>query len=250
MAIVLDTHVHIYDCYDLDMFFGSAFANLAKHGNGSSKALLLAERNDCNFFDRLQKNGKAGKWKVSDGGSGEYFTVVNEIGNKLHVFAGRQVVTAERLEVLSLLSNRMIDDGLPARDVINASQDAGAVPVLTWALGKWMFERGKVVSRLVEESKPGELLIGDSFMRPAYCSEPSLMQDARKYGLGVIAGTDPLPFAGDETIVGRYASLIDAELDFADPAASLRKVLCSEKPDVRTVGSRGGIIKTAKRWMK
>lgn len=249
MSIAVDTHVHLYDCYDIDLFFDSAFRNLAEHG-GTVKAVLLAERSDCNHFARLKAEGIAGNYKFESIRSDCCLKVTGKSGDKMYMFAGRQVVTKERLEILSLLSDAVIEDGHSARDVIMAVKDAGGVPVLTWALGKWMFGRAGIVQAIIEQYKPGELLIGDSYMRPASCPEPFLMRLARNSGLTILAGTDPLPFSGEEKIAGCYASLLQTDIDFADPTGSLRSFLIAPKPAVRTVGFRGSAFSTVKRWVR
>ena len=105
MSITADTHVHLYDCYDFDAFFRNAFSNLGKHGDGSTKALFLAERNDCSFFSLLKEKGEAGKFKIENDDSDDCIKILDELGGELYLFAGRQVVTKERLEILSLQKN-------------------------------------------------------------------------------------------------------------------------------------------------
>jgi hypothetical protein len=66
-------------------------------------------------------------------------------------------------------------------------------------------------------------------------------------GLKVIAGSDPLPVAGEEDLAGTYASYFDAPFDSAKPAARLRHLLTD--PTIRPVslGRRGSVFQVWRR---
>lgn len=51
--------------------------------------------------------------------------------------AGRQIVTAEKLEVLALGTDLDIDDGRPIREVLSLVTENGGLPVIPWGAGKW-----------------------------------------------------------------------------------------------------------------
>ena len=253
MKIVADTHVHIYPCYDLQMFSDMLEHNLKKVGAGQTIRLgFLTERHDCNFFNDV-KNGDAdlslvcGNIKlgpdesslIRDNGSGE----------KCILFPGRQVVTEERIEILALATTVNIPDGMLAVDTVTMILDNGGVPVVAWAPGKWFGVRGDVVRNLLDSFNPARLLIGDSSMRPTIWAEPLIMRDARKRGFRIIAGSDPLPFAGEERMAATYCSVFDTYFDLASPLASARNMLWNAQ-DIITVGQRGGPLKTLLRMYK
>ena len=228
MKIVADTHVHIYPCYDLQVFSDTLEHNLKKIGAGQTIRLgFLTERYDCNFFDDVKKgnaelsslcgNIKLGPDAASlirDNGSGE----------KCILLPGRQVVTEERIEILALATMAKIPDGMLAVDTVTMILDNGGVPIVAWAPGKWFGERGNVVRNLLDSFNPARLLIGDSSMRPTIWAEPFIMRDARKRGFRIIAGSDPLPFSGEESIAGTYGSVFDTYFDMASPLASARNM--------------------------
>jgi len=68
--ILFDAHVHIYDCFDLNSFFTSAYKNFSEAGEKIDTGrdinyfLLLTEAGDCNYFTRLQELSVVGNWSV------------------------------------------------------------------------------------------------------------------------------------------------------------------------------------------
>ena len=232
MLIVADTHVHLYPCYD----FGSALRHLALNLRGHASSVpasseetvllaLLAERRDCRCFRELV-NGRSGlSCGIESAPEADVVKVMVEGCDPVYLFAGRQIVTAERIEILALTTDLEIEDGLPARAVIDAVISAGGVPVVAWAPGKWFFQRGKLVAGLIGSSDPGRLLFGDTTLRPAIWGEPLLMRRARLRGFAVLAGSDPLPFAGEEVYMGRYVSVFRGDFDLERPVSSVRGIL-------------------------
>jgi hypothetical protein len=160
----------------------------------------------------------------------------------LFVLPGRQIATRERLEVLCLGSDAAIPDGEPAELTIRRIGELDALPVLAWAVGKWLFGRKRVVEKLLETFGPDRLLIGDSAMRPVFWPEPGPMREARRRQYRLLAGSDPLPKAGDERQAGRYATRVEAAFDPAFPSRSLLTALGKPSTPVQRVGSRCGLF--------
>jgi hypothetical protein len=245
--LVADGHVHLYPFYDLRRAVSSLEANLRSLGVPGTPAGFLAERRDCHLFRDLEEGRlSVPGLECRSAGAG---AMAFGVGDALHLllFAGRQVVTAERLEVLVLTADLPIDDGLPAADVIRRARDAGAVPVLAWAPGKWFFGRGAVVRGLLQRAAVGPLLLGDTTLRPTLWPEPRLMRAGRRRGFGVLAGSDPLPFPGEEGLLGRYATVLEGEFDLADPVPGVRSLLASACGIKAIVGERNGIVEALRR---
>jgi len=103
---------------------------------------------------------------------------------------------------------------------------------------------------LLKEFGPQRLLLGDSSLRPLPWAEPLLMRQARREGFAVLAGSDPLPLAGEERFWGRYASRSTGEggldLDIR-PAATLRNLLQRGASRLSPCGRRGGLLETLTR---
>ncbi|HNR94147.1 MAG TPA: hypothetical protein PKM67_07395 [Kiritimatiellia bacterium] len=248
MPILADTHIHVYPFYELSLFFGGAFRKFAALEEGADHVLFLAERHDCHFFRQL----KEGLSKVSGmecAAGEEVLTIRNRNGKRLWLAAGRQIVTAERLEILALTTDAEIPDGQPARDVIRRIREIGAVPVIAWAPGKWFFGRGKVVRALIDSEPAGSFLLGDSTLRPTVWPEPLLMRRAKKKGFKVVAGSDPLPVPGEEAKAVSYGIRCDGNIDPAQPLKSLRDML-TNLPGAKNFGRRDSLLSVLTRLKK
>lgn len=246
--LIVDTHVHIYPCHDLHTALEHAFRQLAAWGQGQ-RALLLTERHDCQAFrDMRSGSWRAAGYVISPATESCALNVANRQWESLTIFAGRQIVSRERLEVLALATDAEIEDGQPVDEVLLQVRAQGGVPVLSWAPGKWFGERGRLVRKLLDRAARGELLVGDTSLRPTLWPEPGLMRLARRRGLEVLAGSDPLPFPGEERQVGRYASRLDTVLDLDRPVTSLRAILTSPALRAASVGRRCGVLEVASRW--
>ena len=242
MPLLADTHVHLYPVHDADRLLAGALDRLRGHYRGEAACLIsLTERHDCHAFRDLREGRlKPAQFRVVPAGENA-LTLVRADGGTLHVIAGRQVAARERLEILALGTDAAIPDGEPIRETLRRVRDANGIPVLAWAPGKWLFKRGKIVSALLDESAPGTLLVGDSALRPTLWPTPDLMSFASLKGLKVIAGSDPLPVAGEERVAGTYASFFNTAFDAADPLASFRRVLQDYDARPMSVGRRGTV---------
>ncbi len=250
--IIADAHLHIYPCYDVGLAFRKLIDNLNACSSTALKAAFLAERSECHFFPDL----RGGRIPVPDGfsveetGEGTSLRIMQDGRFAFYLLAGRQVATAERLEVLALTSDQIIDDGTSAADVIEQAGDEGGIPVLTWALGKWTLKRKRIVKQLIDTFGPQRLILGDSSLRPSLLPEPGLFGYAAAKGFTILAGSDPLPSRGDERFMGRYATLIGGDVDDVTPASSVRELLKLGPEGISICGRRGSIMEVLRRQMK
>ena len=241
MRFVADTHLHIYPCYDVGLALRSLAANLAKTGPADGFGGILAERGDCRWLRDTWRRSPAEPQRgirMTAGREPGCIEVRIEEGPPLFIFAGRQVATSERIEVLVLLGDLDIADGTSAAETVERALEAEAVPVLTWAFGKWFGERGRLAQNLFQRYRARGLMLADSSLRARFFPAPSLFRAARRAGVPVLAGTDPLPFRGEERRIGNYASALDVVLDPQRPVRSLRMALAARGTVVRSVGRR------------
>jgi len=248
--VVSDTHVHLHPCYDLGAALASLCANLAPYGEGV-RAGFLAERGDHRIFaalraGSLRPGGGFAVQRLPEAGA----LLLESDGRQVFLFGGRQIVTAERIEVLALAADIDLADGLPAERVIAAILAADGVPVIGWSPGKWWGARGRLVAELLRRSRPGDLLLGDTALRPRSAPEPRLMREARRRGLAVIAGTDALPMPGEERLLGTYATIFEGAFDPELPLQSARHLLRSPGACGGTCGTRGTWAASASRWLR
>ena len=253
MELVADTHVHIYPVHDAAGLIRSCADRLRGQAQSPDAvcALFLTEGKGFHFFDRLRdgSHGLPDAFRVAPAAEPEAVRVTWGDQASAWIFAGRQIVTAERLEILALTSLDGIPDGAPTGRTVEGVHESGAIPVLSWAPGKWFFQRGDVVRDVIEGHAPGHLLIGDTALRPTLWPEPSLMKTARCKGLAVLAGSDPLPFAGDETQAGGYGVRGDLDFDKNKPVSSVRKWLTDPNAYIERMGKRNGPVEMLARMM-
>ncbi len=239
--ILFDAHVHLYPQFDLKEAFTDAFRNLTALSGGTAgpRLLLLTERSDCWFFDNLSADQLPEEYSLDRLAEGPGVKITSPAKETLFLIAGRQIVSRESLEVCALACTLQLPDRqYAAAEIVDRVHLAGGVPALNWAPGKWLFSRGKVVVALLQRFHPDELLIGDTTMRPALWSTPCLMRSAQRSGFHILAGSDPLPFSGEEKQIGRYACRMQAAWQNDRPIASLRAALLNTNSVIERVGQR------------
>ncbi|MDM8553110.1 hypothetical protein QUF75_00050 [Desulfococcaceae bacterium HSG7] len=233
MKLIADTHIHLYPCYNLITAFDNLRLNLQKLAPAASRAAFFSERSDCNYFADIRDGSVkviSDDFRIEPLNEKDGLVLIEKNDSVLYLFSGRQIVTEERIEILALTTDAMIPDFMPAKNVINAVSDTGGVPVLSWAPGKWLFKRKNIVRELIDYFSPNQMLISDTTLRPTLWMEPSLMRRAVEKGFSVLAGSDPLPFIGEEKYLGIYGSILNGPFDINKPVSSIRKLLVS--PDV------------------
>ena len=247
MNILIDTHVHIYPFYDVAAALEAAFANLHAIDAGAKKILCLTEGGACDIYADLANNDRtevSGKFEVNQGENSLSIQDRSGLG-EIHMLPGQQVVTAENIEILSLCCSNRVEQRQPASDTVAAIIDAGGVPVVAWGLGKWLGGRGKIVAALMDQFDNKSLAFGDTSMRPQLVWPSSILSTAQKRDYRVLCGSDPLPYNGEESQLGRYVTQLDIEpgrelTDNFDPAAIIKEVLKSEG-QILAAGRRGTI---------
>lgn len=250
---IADTHVHIYPHYDLHAFLVQACRNLDRCVTSQVSAtahplpirvLYLAESAGCDWYHQIL-NGQIplpGDWSLHPARSASCLTFSHADHGELHIVPGRQMATAERLEVLGLAMSTPVPDGFPLPQTLARIKAAGGTPVLPWAVGKWLFQRGRTLENLLRTSPPDRFLLGDSAMRPAPGPLPRLMRLARDLDFALTAGSDPLPLPGEEQLVGTFALSTNTRFSPDTPADLLRDLLGKQLSHIesRIVGHRRG----------
>lgn len=247
-----DAHVHIYDCYDLEKFLNAALKNFntTAQNSGYSQAetalLFLTETSKDHYFQKLiqsiQSDGNSNlmlkDWSLL--GTQENCSVYakHSTGQGIFIFAGRQVVTVEDLEVLALLTAEEFSDRLPIETTIQQVVSNGSIPVIPWGFGKWMGERGTIISRLLEQKESFPLFLGDNGGRPTFWSQPVYFKQAKERGLKILPGTDPLPFASESWRPGSFGFAIQGSLDFNKPAQSIKEILLDPNTQLQCYGTQ------------
>jgi len=84
--------------------------------------------------------------------------------------------------------------------------------------------------------------LGDSAGRPAGLGEGAVFGLARKMGVPILPGTDPLPIPGHLKRAGQYGLWFEGRLDPKALSADLREKLTSGLPADATIGRRDGVL--------
>jgi len=267
MLVLADAHVHVYPTYDATRVFNTGIENLeslriqliegvskrAEAEDSHVKVFFLTERFDCHFFRELADQGSDrldGSFQIERAAECDALTLLRNGTAVAYLFAGRQIVTRERVEILALATDSEIPDGLSVRESIEAIRTESGIPVVNWAPGKWFFQRGKIVASLLAHQTPRTLLLGDTTLRPVGWAEPRLMRQGREHGFKVVAGSDPLPFEGEEQWVGRYGIAVQGSFDPRMPTTSIREMLLSDISPITPVGRRCSVRQVADRLRK
>ena len=250
--IIADAHVHVHDCFDLEQFFNSALANFqhfseAKGYPDNFTALLfLTEVANQEKFSQLAQHtqkkdklvqNKLKNWHIYRTQEDLSLYVCNHLNQGIFLIAGRQIVTAESLEVLALITNQTFEDGLPLEETIQAIASADGIPVLPWGVGKWIGKRGKILHALLAESNFPLLFLGDNGGRPVFWSRPSYFQQAETKGLRILPGSDPLPLASEVSRPGSFGFTIQDSLSWEKPGEHIKQMLLEPNISLEPYGS-------------
>jgi hypothetical protein len=152
--------------------------------------------------------------------------------------------------VLALLTDAVIPDGIPAAETLERIHAAGGIPVLSWAPGKWWFKRGRLLEALLAPDRGFPVFTGDTALRPRGYPMPELMKRSLHRQGRVLAGSDPLPFRGEERYIGTLATVMDGTLDVSAPADSMGRLLQDTSVQVNTAGCRAGWLTVFIRLLK
>ncbi|OEU54768.1 MAG: hypothetical protein BA862_14095 [Desulfobulbaceae bacterium S3730MH12] len=255
MSIFIDAHVHIYSAFGIEQFFTAAFDNFLKASknetlsDSASYVLALAEGEGYDVFSSLSQNAASfeNKSEKQTGPDSLVFYKTAEPDSLLvckgketiALLAGRQHVSRENIEVISLLSSVKLEEKLmPLADLAQTVATNGGIVVLPWGVGKWFGGRGKIVRRFLDTAYDFPLFLGDNGNRPSFWPTPSLFRIAQEKHLPLLSGSDPLPLASHCNRVATSGTvLLDGKISSSHPAASLRKQLNGNE-NLREFGGR------------
>jgi hypothetical protein len=225
--VIIDAHVHLHNARDAAEALRIAASRLAKV-DGQTGVIMLAERQGFEVLDEIKPQLVA---------TAEPEAFWHDESRKLLILAGRQVISAEKLEILALATTARLADGAPAEEIVAQLDALDAIVVLPWGVGKWLGKRGALVDLLIAAAKPGRLFLGDNGGRPS-------LWPVRQFGSGlpVLSGSDPLPLPGWPQGIGSLTSVIEAGLSPDTPAASLKAILRDPATHIGRGGSLAGPI--------
>lgn len=253
--ISFDAHVHIQENVSIDLLLDSGRRNFSRlmrrsfPGRPATFFLFLTEAKKDDSFAELKKAADAarhltpGGWRIAATREAESLLLTRDDWpqGRLFLLAGRQVVTAEKLEVLALATTALVADGLALPETVEAVRKGKGLAVLPWGAGKWLGKRGAIVDRYLQSATPEGLFVGDNGGRPVFWPTPRAFFAAKSRGIRLLPGSDPLPLAGEELRVGSYGGWLQGECSGDHPSADIKALLTGRSTKITPFGNRQGV---------
>lgn len=255
--LLCDGHVHIHECFTIDNFLSSALKNFStvvadlSFEKNSQFVLWLTESYGMSKFSELiqrQLNKpNNSQWCIQP--TKEPFSLIaRHDDGELILISGRQIVSAEKLEMLALGTCRDIKNGAPLTDTMKSINAANAIPVLPWGFGKWTWQRGKIVEDFI--NRYDDLWIGDNGGRLAGFAEPKLFSLARERKIPILPGSDPLPFPDESRRVASFGWAFDCTVSKQRPGEELKYMLRMREEIVATYGRLQSMVRFLQNQIK
>jgi hypothetical protein len=239
--IIADAHVHFYHCFNSEHLLDLTLNNFQKEikapptGPDFSGVLFLAETNIEKGFHRISlsaekgpsRSGEFGEWTFSptQENCSLYARSTENETKGLYIIAGRQITTAESLEVLALGTIQEFEEREPLEELIPLISQSGAIPVVPWGVGKWIGRRGALIKGFLERKDLPPFFLGDNRNRPIFWMRPTIFKMAEEKGINILPGSDPLPFPSETNRIGRFGFKVSGSVDPDYPFRDLKKLL-------------------------
>lgn len=249
--ILIDTHVHIYGCFDLKYFFDSTlinFQNAANNlgvGQDYSAILVLTDWEGKNWFQKLADyasqpsviEGGIGDWESHSTQERSSLFFKNKAGNGFHVIAGRKIITSENLEALALATDDSdYPNGLSLLETVEYIQSKNSIPVIPWAVGKWLGKRGKVLDELIAKLDAKTYFLCDNGNRPFFWTKPNHFSVFEAKGGKLLSGSDPLHFPSEAGRAGSFGCRVEGAVDLSHPATGFKAILNDQSSEIKLYG--------------
>lgn len=244
--VFVDGHVHIYGCYEAGQVFDGAWSNIstaaARLGvaRNFQAVLILTESAGDKAFDSLSEGSAVAGWQISRTGEPGALSLQRDDDARLLLLAGRQLVSAEKLEISAYFVTKELADGAPLDNVLQQVARAGGLAILPWGVGKWLGKRGQDVKRVLSQHQL-PLLVSDNGGRPWFWPTPRLFRTAERLGVPVLAGTDSLPKASEQQKAGGYGFVMKGALSQESPGQDMKNRLLALERSPMQYGRREGI---------
>ncbi len=249
-TFLVDSHCHLHTIGDLGTVLDHASASFQKAASQHNIApgwygvLAFTDTAKSTSFSHIRvmtssnpdKKLAVDNWTIELTDENCSVRAVSSQGITIFICAGQQIVTAERIELLSLFKATRIADAYPIKDCINQVQEYGGLAVLPWGVGKWIGKRGAIVSQVIKTCKPGTLFLGDNSARPKSWSRVSQFAQAENLGIPILRGTDPLDIKNRTKWGGEFGFIIEGSFIANRPAETLRFLLKDNQTVIRNYG--------------
>ena len=235
--LLCDGHVHLEHQDRFPELLDTCLCNMKKaipESSGTQRLqgiLLMAELPGqswrAELLDRAEKRGNVGRtktWSLRRADQGAHIICENDNGDQLVCLTGQQVATSENLELLLFGHEEPYRPESLLKSVEKNVKQADLV-VVPWGVGKWLGARGEKVLELLGREDISGYVLGDNGNRPAAWKKIPQFDIARKRGIPIVAGTDPLFLSGQIKRVGTYGMLVSEESERCFSTSEIRELL-------------------------
>lgn len=233
----LDGHAHLEHEDMLPDLVENSLANMRLAAGSMRQAhplqgmLLLAELAGQSWGSVVRSWAVSGKqftgqstWQIR--ATSEYSAVIceNKEGDQLCCIMGRQVNTAENIELLLFGSQKVYEKQPLIESVTHCLQD-GTLVIVPWGVGKWLGKRGQLVTDMLVDRGINGYYLGDNGNRPRFWKAVPQFKVAREKQIPLIYGSDPLFLPGEVKRVGSYGNIVPKRLNLEYPLQGLKDAL-------------------------
>jgi hypothetical protein len=236
MIVIADMHVHFYKMYSIEEFFKQALSNFRRHLNTirtrahdekhheeAVYVLCLTETKNGRFFHEITAVLSHSDIVKFCPVQRVYLiakrAIVLTVNSKetLVLFPGRQHVTEERIELLSLFHADIYLDPVTLDTLYSIIKDRDGIPILPWGQGKWLFRRGEIIKSFLKKNR---VLLCDHPSRKSFFALNTSFSENK-----VVYGSDPLPFVNEEKAVASYCGYWFHTFNIDAPVESMKEIL-------------------------
>jgi hypothetical protein len=214
----IDCHAHLHPSFDIVVWLSHALQNLLSTDVDTGRVVpvvIVVDREGVSTSEMLNAAHRDGTVSVesvlSDGSLLVALRSGPLVGKSLLVVPGIQVVSKEGIEVLGLGVATRPEERIASSEQVHHIISEGGLPCIPWSPGKWLGRRGRVVHALFDIFGPHQITVGDIPIRSAWGPPSPLLAHARSSGFPVLYGSDPLPFPGEERMVGSFGVALKGE---------------------------------------
>lgn len=248
---LIDTHVHYYPFCTFPEYFDAAYSNMQAAAKeldslqAFTPILCLLETQTSHWYQDLlaiaASTKQIGNWQLESLDSDQLLRLTKNNESELFLLPGQQIISSENLEVIITGATNKIPHKNPVHFYIEKYGDTHLV-IIPWGVGKWLGNRGRIVSNLIQQSNY-KFALGDNSGRASVWKYVPQFNQARHKGINILAGSDPLPIAGQHKKVASYGSVIIGSLQQHDLARQLRgKLLDVQAGNIKSYGHLDGLL--------
>jgi hypothetical protein len=246
MSIFLDAHVHVYPDFPVEQLLDAALENFIQAATSIGETeprdyvLCFTESAGLNAFSLLQKIADStgpltadlslptpGTWQYCAASENHCVIARNSDGVMIFILAGRQLISSEQVELLSLCAPvNLPDNTFLLEELARKVWDDGGIPLLPWGVGKWLGTRGAEIERFIRTDRDYPVVLGDNGNRPVFWPYPNQLTVASRINISVVSGSDPLPLPGHHVRTGSYGGWVPhRHLDTNCPVTDIKSMI-------------------------